>query len=95
MEVSVAAVLAKAIRKLDSKQLAELLADVLADYTDVTVNVSGLELEPTIPEGYVLVPVQMTKAMVMAAKGHSWGHMPEQYSRKIREMWTDILEADK
>jgi hypothetical protein len=55
--------------------------------------------EPVVPEGYVLVPVELTEEMLCVnttVEGNSHWHRDVDISKqRLRSLWSDLLSAGK
>lgn len=88
MSSNLATTIARAIRRMSTEQLRELLAEVS---TEFGITIAVPEAAKALPLGWVAVPVEMTPAMVRVAGTYSWTTVT--LETNVRRMWSHILSV--
>lgn len=88
MSSNLSTTIARAIRRMTTEQLRELLAEVS---TEFGISIAVPEPAKALPPGWVAMPIEMTPAMVKVAGGYSWTTVT--LEANVRRMYSHILSV--
>lgn len=88
MSSNLTGTISRAIRRMSTEQLRELLADLSAEFG---FSISVPDPAKALPPGWVAMPIEMTPAMVRAAGTYSWTTVT--LEANVRRMYSHILSV--